>query len=204
MLSIVDWWRFLRDENGNLDDETDNTMQTYARRRSILSTEARLRSVLYRSLFELHRMENEDNNAFTTFDLYVNAKDGHVQVLDVDCYGSLGSPYHPPEVFSTFLNRRSFGKVPVFAACKSRSWAFGLILCNLLGAQPFWPLSEKRGEERKTMLAVLKTAMEHKNGSLVDVFFSAELSQAISPGLTDLVRECLWVNPYGELQSENC
>ena len=45
------------------------------------------------------------------------------------------------------------------------------------------------------MLAVLKTAMEHKNGSLVDVFFSAELSQAISPGLTDLVRECLWVNP---------
>ena len=43
-----------------------------------------------RSLFELHRMENEDNNAFTTFDLYVNAKDGHVQVLNVDCYGSLG------------------------------------------------------------------------------------------------------------------
>ena len=62
------------DENGNLDNEADNTVQTYARRRSILSTEAELRSVLYRSLFELHRMENEDNDAFTTFDLYVNAK----------------------------------------------------------------------------------------------------------------------------------
>ena len=145
-MSIVDWWRFLRDENGNLDNEADNTVQTYARRRSILSTEARLRSVLYRSLFELHRMENEDNDAFTTFDLYVNAKDGHVQVLNVDSYGSLGSPYHPPEVFSTFLNRRSFGKVPVFVWFEVGHWRFFAICLahNLFG---HYPKSEgKRGK----------------------------------------------------------
>ena len=94
----------------------ETTVQSYARRRSILSTEARLRSVLYRSLFELHRLENEDNNKFTTFDLYVNTQNGYVKVRNLDAYGPLGSPYHPPEVFSLFLNRKRFGKVPTFAS----------------------------------------------------------------------------------------
>lgn len=193
-MQIADWWRYLRDA-GELNRGGETTVQSYARRRSILSTEARLRSVLYRSLFELHRLENEDNNKFTTFDLYVNTQNGHVKVRNLDAYGPLGSPYHPPEVFSLFLNRKRFGKVPTFASCKSRSWAYGLILCNLLGASPPWSLSEKRGEERNMLLKILDIAINHKTESLVDIFFSAELFQSISPGLTDLVRECLWVDP---------
>ena len=168
-MQIADWWRYLRDA-GELNRGGETTVQSYARRRSILSTEARLRSVLYRSLFELHRLENEDNNKFTTFDLYVNTQNGHVKVRNLDAYGPLGSPYHPPEVFSLFLNRKRFGKVPTFASCKSRSWAYGLILCNLLGASPPWSLSEKRGEERNMLLKILDIAIKHKTESLVDIF----------------------------------
>ena len=70
--------------------------------------EARLRAVLYRSLFELHRLENENNNSFTTFELQVNTHNGNVKVVNLDAYGALGSPYHAPEVFSIFLHRKSF------------------------------------------------------------------------------------------------
>ena len=38
---------------------------------------------------------DEDNNKFTTCDLYVNTQNGYVQVRHLDAYGPLGSPYHP-------------------------------------------------------------------------------------------------------------
>jgi hypothetical protein len=191
LLNVVNWWATA---HAFMTEQNKGTPDGWAKRRSIASAESKLRAVLYRALYALNQMA-ANVCQFSTFLLYVDTTTGRVDVGNVDQHGSLGSPYLAPEVFAMFLRNESFGAVPYQFSCKNRSWVFGLILCELLGAPPPWDLTEKRGEEREVMLKVLRAAIENRDASVADALFADDLKRAISPGLADLARECLWVDP---------
>ena len=172
-------------------EEDDGDGEEEEQGMNLVKTEKQVRTVLLRLVhfLDLTNAAHTPHNVVLSTDVDVDPRTG---ALNVDAIFQLDSRPRrswSPELCTSWFNDKNAAGYLSTNRIKTDAWSVGIVLSELLGLDLPWSDSDVSDLPRE----VFKWSSENIDGSLATFALTPSVSNAISPSLSNLLFECLWV-----------